>query len=477
MESSLSPTQDTSAQLAFLKNASDKRVTRDGNPPKRRGPKPDSRPALTRRQELNRQAQRTHRERKELYIKALEDEVLRLKEIYSSIAQDKDRLADENRQLRQMLTQQQQGGTIASSGGHGPSAGPSSGGSGGPSLGGGPGDDTASNPSVGYSGSASGSYGGHAPSSNTSVFTPPPHGQRGMISPTDPSPSASRNASQSQPSQHHQHQHQSQHHYQSQTQSNVQLPQLSQLYPRNASLDYEQAGIDFVLTLEKPCMEHMPWILEHSAETGSDMCGHALMASCPPRPFFDLPADVPFGFKNIEASIVPGAGAGREPVTFAPGTAPSQRTWELSKADLNTLLALSAKLDLDGEITPVMAWGMILAHPRLGQLTLQDFSKLTEELIGKVRCYGFGAVMEEFEVRDALENVLSTKLDLVNTSASGLSLGSMGPAQLSGQPFMDHGLGGHALGMHPAGAALSQPPSSETRYTPDLIQPGYAMAM
>jgi hypothetical protein len=30
----------------------------DGQPPKRRGPKPDSKPALTRRQELNRQAQR-----------------------------------------------------------------------------------------------------------------------------------------------------------------------------------------------------------------------------------------------------------------------------------------------------------------------------------------------------------------------------------------------------------------------------------
>jgi hypothetical protein len=30
----------------------------EGQTPKRRGPKPDSKPALTRRQELNRQAQR-----------------------------------------------------------------------------------------------------------------------------------------------------------------------------------------------------------------------------------------------------------------------------------------------------------------------------------------------------------------------------------------------------------------------------------
>lgn len=66
--------------LNFLKTLTEKRTTRgvllriitpsqrpcnvrltpnaDGQPPKRRGPKPDSKPALTRRQELNRQAQR-----------------------------------------------------------------------------------------------------------------------------------------------------------------------------------------------------------------------------------------------------------------------------------------------------------------------------------------------------------------------------------------------------------------------------------
>ncbi|RSM11191.1 hypothetical protein CEP52_003103 [Fusarium oligoseptatum] len=48
----------------FYKSLADKRTTREGNPPKKRGPKPNSKPALTRRQELNRQAQRTHRERK-----------------------------------------------------------------------------------------------------------------------------------------------------------------------------------------------------------------------------------------------------------------------------------------------------------------------------------------------------------------------------------------------------------------------------
>ncbi|UKZ87661.1 uncharacterized protein TrAFT101_003438 [Trichoderma asperellum] len=95
----------SSLNLNFFKNLSDKKVTRTGNPPKRRGPKPDSKPALTRRQELNRQAQRTHRERKELYIKALEDEVIRLKEVFSTISLDKQKLYDENKQLKEVLAQ------------------------------------------------------------------------------------------------------------------------------------------------------------------------------------------------------------------------------------------------------------------------------------------------------------------------------------------------------------------------------------
>ncbi|OIW35645.1 hypothetical protein CONLIGDRAFT_627691 [Coniochaeta ligniaria NRRL 30616] len=145
----------------------------------------------------------------------------------------------------------------------------------------------------------------------------------------------------------------------------------------------------------------MPWLLERGIDAGgAEPCGHALMASCPPEPFPELTPDIPFGYSNVSSS---GGGAGVES---------GQRTWELSKGDLTTLLDLSKKLDLDGEITPVMAWGMVLAHPRLGELNTEDFAKITDELGSKVRCYGFGAVMEEFEVRDALENVFSTKSDM-----------------------------------------------------------------
>jgi len=48
---------------------------------------------------------RTHRERKELYIKALEEEVLRLKETFSNASKSKEALAEENQRLKALLAQ------------------------------------------------------------------------------------------------------------------------------------------------------------------------------------------------------------------------------------------------------------------------------------------------------------------------------------------------------------------------------------
>jgi hypothetical protein len=175
-------------------------------------------------------------------------------------------------------------------------------------------------------------------------------------------------------------------------------------------------------------MDHMPWLLDRSsANGGTEPCGHALMASCPPEPFSDLTPFIPFGHKHSNKNPGPD-GPGRQlsdkkssnigrnfsrnhaatspsaterasaaavanpnssvPMDVDGPTGGPLRTWELSKSDLATLLDLSQKLNLDGEITPVMAWGMVLAHPRLGELNERDFVKLTEELSSKVRCYG-----------------------------------------------------------------------------------------
>jgi hypothetical protein len=126
----------------------------------------------------------------------------------------------------------------------------------------------------------------------------------------------------------------------------------------------------------------MPWLLERGTEVGGgEPCGHALMASCPPEPFPELTPDIPFGYSNVRAPASESGGSGAVVET-------GQRTWELSKGDLATLLDLSKRLNLDGEITPVMAWGMVLGHPRLGELKSDDFVQIAGELKNKIRCYG-----------------------------------------------------------------------------------------
>lgn len=161
-------------------------------------------------------------------------------------------------------------------------------------------------------------------------------------------------------------------------------------------------------------MDHLPWLLERSyANGGLEPCGHALMASCPPEPFSVLPPDAPFGQPNHshnhqsqkggngavvagnQANVTnyngnSGNGRGGTAVVINGGENATAlpTTWQLTKAGLATLLDLSFKLNLDGEITPVMAWGMVLGHLRLGELVERDFERLSEELTGKVRCYG-----------------------------------------------------------------------------------------
>jgi len=117
-------------------------------------------------------------------------------------------------------------------------------------------------------------------------------------------------------------------------------------------------------------MDHLLVLAERALEPDGLHSGHAMMASCPPDPYFEDSTAVPFGH----------TAATREGVV--------QKTWDLSKGDLANLLDLSKRLNLDGEITPVMAWGMILGHPRFSELRMEDFQRLGQELGGKIRCYG-----------------------------------------------------------------------------------------
>lgn len=331
----LSDDPDPSKLSGFFKNISfGNRTTKDGQPAKRRGPKPDSKPAQTRRQELNRQAQRTHRERKEAYLRQLESEITRLREAFSIVTKEKTILTNENAELKKYLAL------------HGLSWPPD------PSI-----DPTSAlapapippPPPVAL---------GSMPGIPASLVGAQPLAQLVTAPSTGPS-------------------------YLSPTGQYGQ-PTTSP----NVSGAFDAIGIDFVLALERPCMEHIQKLVHDSLEdpNGTSISGHALMASCPPESHMLDNPDIDWG----------------------------SRTYDLQPSELNMLLNFSPKLGVSGEVTPINAWAIIQSHPNFLQLTRHDFAAIKNELVPKVKCYGFGAVLEEYMVEDALDGVFAAKYALAN---------------------------------------------------------------
>ncbi|KAH3940532.1 hypothetical protein HBH64_056450 [Parastagonospora nodorum] len=319
------------AQFGFFKGLTEKKTTRDGQPAKRRGPKPDSKPALTRRQELNRQAQRTHRERKEMYIKALEQEVLRLKETFASTTRERDAFAEENRRLKELLMAHGIAFDLAN-----------------------PPNNGMPHVSSSTYGSSNGSVSGYGAGSASTGYTSPPSFQhRGSIS----------------------------HDSMGQPPMALQQQQVHQSGPQQNGLDYDQIGIDFVLTLERPCMDHMQFLMVRAHDAEETISGHALMATAPPDSH----------------------------IAQCPEEKYPHQMPDITMPDLMKLLDLSNRLPLDGEITPIMAWAKIIQDANFQDLTKDEIEVIKTELLAKVRCYGFGAVLEEFEVSDALMTVLAGK--------------------------------------------------------------------
>ncbi|KAI4953894.1 hypothetical protein J4E91_002742 [Alternaria rosae] len=271
---------------------------------------------------------KTTRERKELYIKALEQEVIRLKDTFAATTRERDAFADENRRLRELL--------IA----HGISFDLSS-----------PGSNGMGRVDSSAYGSSTGSISGYGPGSASTGYTSPP--TRG---------SSSQDGMNGQPLTLQQQAQQSGHHQQH-------------------AMDYDQIGIDFVLTLERPCMDHMQFLMVRANEADENISGHALMATAPP-----------------DAHI-----------TNCPEEKYPHQMPDVKMPDLMKLLDLSNRLPLDGEITPIMAWAKILQDECFRDLSKEDIELVKTELLAKVRCYGFGAVLEEFEVSDALMTVLASK--------------------------------------------------------------------
>ncbi|KAH7355557.1 hypothetical protein BKA66DRAFT_430136 [Pyrenochaeta sp. MPI-SDFR-AT-0127] len=128
----------------------------------------------------------------------------------------------------------------------------------------------------------------------------------------------------------------------------------------SSDLDPAVVGVDFVLTLESPCLPHID--VAHSSHTPSST-GHAL---------------------TVSACLL----------HHRPTQATSPVAWQLSSTGIERLLELSRAISLeDGEVTPVQAWDYIRQHAQYAGLEIARWECLKEKLVLHVKCYGFGGVI------------------------------------------------------------------------------------
>jgi hypothetical protein len=64
-------------------------------------------------------------------------------------------------------------------------------------------------------------------------------------------------------------------------------------------------------------------------------------------------------------------------------------TWSAPTLEVEKLLALSSRLTLDGEITPIEAWRRIQQHPGSRFLNNANIEALKEMILPEVMCYGY----------------------------------------------------------------------------------------
>ncbi|KAL8714390.1 MAG: hypothetical protein Q9220_001723 [cf. Caloplaca sp. 1 TL-2023] len=372
----------------WLRGFEASKKTKDGEAPKRRGPKPDSKPAATKRQEMNRLAQRTHRERKDQYAQELEWRVLRAKDAYFAVVREKEGLQEENQEMAQLLRAhgipyqsniiRKQSMSRTGSSFTGSSGGSISGASSSRAQ---TVDGSPFQPSLTLNGSnGTMRRSPHSPGRSMGFPASISTSTSNMTSPTLMEPSE--NGSQAPIG--------------TAITTNHKASSTGSI-PQTHGLDWifkdDQISLDFVLYLEGVCQEHKKMMCVRGTNPNpAQLSGHALMFSCPPdRHYHENPNDEDY-----------------------------HKLPDLPSPELMKLLALSYDLPLNGEMAPVQALQIIRSHDRASEITLRDFKSLTERLFKYMNCYGFGAVIAEYALREEVDKLFAEK-DRQRSEALGLN--------------------------------------------------------
>ena len=141
-----------------------------------------------------------------------------------------------------------------------------------------------------------------------------------------------------------------------------------------------QTAIDFVLSLEAPCLYHHHGVISATSADDLDLgpLSHAMMLQAP-----------------IMAQAPPLPATLRKQSYFSAGEA-----WDVSATEIERLLYFSMQLPLpQGEITPVQAWSRISSN---ADMTQEALNRMRSLLVKQMKCYGFGAVVDENLFQGAL---------------------------------------------------------------------------
>ncbi|KXH68256.1 hypothetical protein CSAL01_12213 [Colletotrichum salicis] len=136
---------------------------------------------------------------------------------------------------------------------------------------------------------------------------------------------------------------------------------------RMCEVDLIAAGMEFVLRLESPCLEH----IHGDPKKPDDSTGHVLTVSARTLSLQADPAQL-----NMKGP------AGLPSYQGAP------------RDILERILALSPHVCFDGEMTPAQAWEYIRSQPHFGGIELRRLWALVDRLMEGIKCHGFGAVIE-----------------------------------------------------------------------------------
>lgn len=146
---------------------------------------------------------------------------------------------------------------------------------------------------------------------------------------------------------------------------------------RLAELDPTQVGMEFVLALERPCLNH----LHGNPKKPLEPHGHALTTTVQLQASLSLP---PIDPKN--------------PVPPSYHNAPA--------AVLDRLLNLAPSVSPDGDVTPIQAWHFIRRQPQFGYFEVQRLNRLAERLREAAKCHGFGAAVQTGIFESAVREIL-----------------------------------------------------------------------